>query len=81
LQSVQKALRAGQGQHALELLDSPGSQLEHGDFAAEARLMRIEALAGTGRRSEATSLAREFLKLFPHSPLADRARRFAAPAP
>jgi hypothetical protein len=81
LQSAQRALRAGQHQRALELLSSPGSALERGDFAAEARLMRIEALAGSGRGAEAARLARDFLRLFPHSPLADRARQFGAAAP
>ncbi|MEO8185030.1 MAG: hypothetical protein ABI895_40005, partial [Deltaproteobacteria bacterium] len=79
LQSVQKALRAGEHQRALELLDAPGVALESGDFVAEARLMRIEALAGAGQLVQARRLARGFLQEFPHSPLVDRARRFSQP--
>jgi hypothetical protein len=75
LQRIQKALRAGEPRRALELLDAD-AELERGNFAAEARLMRIEALDGMGRQGEAAALAREFVRLYPHSPLADRARRF-----
>ena len=38
--------------------------------------MRVEALDGLGRHEEAARLAREFARAYPHSPLADRARRF-----
>ena len=43
----------------------------------EAAILRIEALATSGRRAEAERLAREFLKNNPGSPLVDRARSFA----
>jgi len=76
LQQVQRALRAGENQRALELLDQHAAELDQSDFDAEARLMRIEALAGAGQPAEAGRRAREFLIRFPHSPLVDRARRF-----
>jgi hypothetical protein len=75
LQQVQKALRTGEHERALELLDEHAGELDHGEFDAEARLMRIEALTGAGQPAAAGRLARDFLTRFPHSPLADRVRR------
>jgi hypothetical protein len=80
IKRVRSLLRSGDPKRALELLDqypggSPGSAL-----AAEATLLRIEALAAAGRATEATALARQFATTYPNSPLIDRARSYAGTA-
>ena len=49
-----------------------------GTFRPEATVLRIEALAATGRRDEARALARDFVARHPASPLSERMARLAA---
>lgn len=65
LRRARQALRGGAPAQALQLLDGEQQALESGEFAAEARLLRIEALAGAHRQAEASALAREFVRRFP----------------
>ena len=51
-----------------------------GELGAEASLLRIEALAASGRRDEAARLARKFAVDHPNSPLIDRALAFVREA-
>jgi hypothetical protein len=79
LKRARSALRAGDSREALVVLDRHDDALRGGGLEAEARLLRIEALAASGRSAEARDLARRFIVDYPNSPLAARARRFAQP--
>lgn len=76
IKQARAALKAGQFGRTLELVDDYQSGRGGSEFAAEARLLRIEALAGAGRQEEAASEARRFVTDYPTSPLIDRARSF-----
>ncbi|MEY2936707.1 MAG: hypothetical protein RL033_7456, partial [Pseudomonadota bacterium] len=77
LQRARRDLRAGAPADVLQLLAAHEAELAASEFAAEARLLRIEALAGARRHAEARALARDFVQRYPHDPLVDRARQFA----
>jgi hypothetical protein len=76
LQTVQAELRAGRAQRALTALDDYERATRNGHLAAEARILRIQALAASGRSGEAAKLAERFLAAYPNSPLGDRARKY-----
>jgi hypothetical protein len=80
LESARSALASGSGERALELLDRYERTLRGTRLRAEASILRVEALAASGRKAEAASLAGEFVKKNPGSPLVDRARAFAGDA-
>lgn len=69
---------AGSPAHALAELDRYDRTPSARGLAAEATLLRIEALAATGRSAEAARLAERFVAQHPNSPLTDRARSFVA---
>lgn len=75
LNEARSHLSAGDGSRALELLSRHGKM--PGALHAEATLLRMEALAATGRAAEAAALSREFVARYPQSPLVDRARSFS----
>jgi hypothetical protein len=81
LEAVQAELRAGRAGAALGLLDRYDRASNGGGMTAEARLLRIEALARTGNTAAAARLAREFVNTYPNSPLVDRARKYVPPGP
>jgi outer membrane protein assembly factor BamD (BamD/ComL family) len=84
LKRARAALRAGEAGRAIALLDDHSRQRSSSALEAEATLLRIEALAQLGSRREASELAARFLRAYPNSALADRARSFtrsAAPSP
>ncbi|HEU4581578.1 MAG TPA: hypothetical protein VFS67_25140 [Polyangiaceae bacterium] len=76
IKQARAALKAGQFGRTLELVDEYQSSPGGSEFSAEARLLRIEALAGAGRQEEAASEARRFVTDYPTSPLIDRVRSF-----
>ncbi|HSU41212.1 MAG TPA: hypothetical protein VLJ38_16660 [Polyangiaceae bacterium] len=76
LQAARAALDAGDGKHALALLDHYARSTQKPRLADEATVVRLEALSRTGRGAEAAKLAREFVAEHPGSPLVDRARAF-----
>ncbi len=76
LQAARAALDAGNGKHALALLDQYARSTHKPRLADEATVVRLEALSRTGRGAEAAKLAREFVAEHPGSPLVDRARAF-----
>jgi outer membrane protein assembly factor BamD (BamD/ComL family) len=78
LKAARARLRAGDAAGALRLLDEYQTDPHGTALAAEASLLRIEALAASGKRAEAASEARRFGTDFPTSPLIDRARSFVA---
>jgi outer membrane protein assembly factor BamD (BamD/ComL family) len=73
-------LRAGDARRALELIDAYRALPTGGELAAEASLLRIEALALSGQRDAAAREARQFASAYPNSPLIDRALGFAGGA-
>lgn len=77
IKRVRGSLRSGDPQRALALLDEYGARSPGAAFAAEASLLRIEALAAAGRAADAAALARQFATTYPNSPLIDRARSYA----
>lgn len=77
VESARSALASGASERALELLDRYERTLGGTRLRAEASILRMEALAASGRSAEAASLAGEFVKNNPGSPLVDRARSFA----
>jgi len=78
IKRARAALRAGEPIRALSLLDAYTARSGGGELGAEASLLRIEALAASGRRAEAARLARKFAVDHPNSPLIDRAMAFAS---
>jgi hypothetical protein len=76
LQAARAALDAGDGKHALALLDHYARSTQKPRLGDEATVVRLEALSRTGRGAEAAKLAREFVAEHPGSPLVDRARAF-----
>jgi hypothetical protein len=80
VEDARAALAAGDGRRALALLDRYEGTLHGTKLRAEATILRIEALAASGRSNEAARLARSFVSQNPGSPLVDRARSFAGEA-
>lgn len=76
LMKAQNALRAGDAQGALSLLDGYTRELGGSALSAEATLLRMEALAALGRSEQARALAERFVRENPNSPLVDRAQSF-----
>lgn len=78
LERARAAVQSRDGASALALLDSyerrPKLRLR-----AEASLLRIEAVASTGRVAEASELAARFIADNPNSTLAERARKYLDP--
>jgi hypothetical protein len=77
LEAASGATRSGNAALALQRLTEYQRRFPKGKLALEARVLRIEALAGAGRKPEAQRLARAFLKGNPNSPIAARIRRYA----
>lgn len=78
IKAARAALRAGDHQRAFELLDAYRAQPGGAELAAEASLLRIEALAASGQREAAAQAARQFASDYPNSPLIDRALSYAS---
>lgn len=76
LERARAALRGGDGRAALRLLDGGGTAAGFTRLAAEATLLRIEALYAVGELAESRRLADEFTTHNPDSHLGDRARSF-----
>ncbi|MDF2697878.1 MAG: hypothetical protein K0S65_6261 [Labilithrix sp.] len=75
IQTAQSALRRGDTQSAFEALDQHGRHFgASGALASEAEVLRIEALARTGRRAEAEARARLLITSDPRSSLVRRVR-------
>jgi len=76
LKQARVALRSGDAARALEQLDRHDRARAADSMQAEATVLRIEALDALGRRTEASELARRFVRESPHSALGDRAKTF-----
>jgi hypothetical protein len=68
-------LRAGRTAAALVVLNDLTRELPNGVLTEEREALTIEALLGSGERERARSLALEFLRRHPNSPLATSVRR------
>ena len=74
LDAARSALSRGDGAGALSLLDAYGREHPRGRLQLEAEVLRIDALAKSGRIAEAKEHARVFLQRHPNSVLASRVR-------
>jgi len=74
LDTVRAALAGGDATGALSLLDTYGRAYPHGELALEAEVLRIDALARSGRADVARRRADAFLRRHPNSVLAARVR-------
>jgi hypothetical protein len=75
LDRARTALDGNDPKAALALLDAY-ERTGGRRMAAEATLLRVEALARAGKTREASALAQSFMAANPGSPLVDRARQF-----
>jgi hypothetical protein len=78
LDRARTALQQGDFDAALSMLETYERRPE-ARLGDEAALLRMEALAGAGRKTEAAELATRFLAANPTSTLADRARSYLDP--
>lgn len=78
LDRVNALLEKGDAHGALALLDAYGYGLERGPLALEAKVLRVEALAGAGDVRGARDAATALLAANPVSPYAARLRRVLA---
>lgn len=70
--AARSALSAGDAARALELLDSYESEFPAGAFSVEVSVLRVEALARSGRMEEARRVGERFLREHPHGLPASR---------
>ena len=75
LDAARRALSSGDGPGALRALDGFQQAFPRARLGTEAHIMRIEALAASGRSSEARIAGESFLASHPDSPFAPRVRR------
>jgi hypothetical protein len=76
--SARTAVRSAQPGYALTRLDEYAKRFPKGRFSLEASALRIEALAGLGKRAQARALAQRFIARHPQSLLVERVRPYAA---
>ena len=76
LDGVRGSLAHGQPDRALARLDAYAAAFPRHRLGLEAEILRIDALARSGRRAEARAHAAAFLHEHPRSVLAARARRY-----
>ncbi len=76
--AARTALEGGAPARALVLLQRYATTYPDGTFRPEVTVLRIEALAATGRRDEARAQARAFVARHPDGPLSERMARLAA---
>lgn len=74
LREAHKALRSGQPERALELLEEQSTTFASGELREERAAARVFALCEAGKTSEAKAAAQAFLIKSPRSPLAGRVR-------
>jgi hypothetical protein len=79
LDTVRSALRGGDFQPALSLLDAYFQKFSQGRLRLEAEILRIDALAKSGQTEAARSYSKEFLRRHPESVHAARLQSIAGP--
>ncbi|MGK3992089.1 hypothetical protein [Sorangium sp. So ce1024] len=76
LDAARSTLSSGNAQGALSLLDAYTREHPRGRLRLEAEVLRIDALAKSGRTDAAAQRAQAFLRRHPNSVLASRVRRY-----
>ncbi|WP_437574092.1 hypothetical protein [Sorangium sp. So ce887] len=76
LDAARTTLASGNAQGALALLDAYSREHPRGRMGLEAEVLRIDALAKSGRPDTASQRAETFLRRHPNSVLASRVRRY-----
>ncbi|XXY52134.1 hypothetical protein WME91_13410 [Sorangium sp. So ce269] len=76
LDAARATLSSGNAQGALSLLDAYTRKHPRGRLRLEAEVVRIDALAKSGRTDAAAQRAEAFLRRHPNSVLASRVRRY-----
>ncbi|XYH94091.1 hypothetical protein ACMHYB_40520 [Sorangium sp. So ce1128] len=76
LDAARASLSSGNAQGALSLLDAYTREHPRGRLRLEAEVLRIDALAKSGRTDAAAQRAEAFLRRHPNSVLASRVRRY-----
>ncbi len=76
---IRRTLRGGNPSRALSLLEQARQDFSAGVLGQEREALTIEALVGTGARTQAAMRAQAFLKNYPQSPFAADVTKFAAP--
>lgn len=76
LDAARSTLSSGNAQGALSLLDTYTREHPRGRLRLEAEVLRIDALAKSGRNDAAAQRAQAFLRRHPNSVLASRVRRY-----
>ncbi len=79
LDAARAMLASGNPSGALSALDAYDRANPRGRLKLEAEVLRIDALAGSGRRDAAKKRAEAFLAKYPNSVLASRVRRYTKP--
>lgn len=79
LDQAREALSTRDSTRVLALVQHYDRELGGTRLRAEAALLRIEALAQSGRQAEASKLAERFIEQYAGNPLTDRARALATP--
>jgi hypothetical protein len=74
LDKARSLLAARAPDRALAALDAYAERFPAGSLRLEATVLRIEALAKSGRNGQAAALAKQFLAMHAHTPLAYRVR-------
>lgn len=74
--AARAAVQSGAHERALGLLSDYDARHPNGSFRPEVTVLRIEALAKTGRSAEASRLAQRFIAKHRGSPLAERVEKY-----
>jgi TolA-binding protein len=78
IDAARSAVAAGDGARALELLDDHARRFPRGRLQLEAEVLRIEALARSGKAAVAKQRAKAFVERHPNSVFTPRVKRLAA---
>src|SRR5690606_13695985 len=78
LEQARAHLTGGNPSAALQVLARYGERHPRGNMRLEAEVLKVEALAASGRTQEAARLADRLLVRYPKSVVASRLRRFAS---
>jgi hypothetical protein len=74
LEEAREALRRGEPERTLTLLDEHTRKFPRQTLGVEARVLRIEALSASGRTESARKAGNDFLAKHPNGPYAQRVR-------
>jgi hypothetical protein len=74
LEEARAALRSGEPERTLSLLDEHTRKFPRQSLRVEARVLRIEALSASGRTDSARKAGNDFLAKHPNGPYAQRVR-------